>query len=107
MYELPMPDLEPIRQIHVNKVLFQDADLSGETFLVRLPGRQVSARLYRADSRIYNGGDAISSYIYPEAEYSLVDEAGKWFSHISGKELAKHFKTREIARTEGGTKWKR
>ena len=105
-HDVPMPTLQNIKQVSINKVLFVSVDLSKETFTIRIPGTDDHAVLYSDDSRPYNNGEMISSYIFPEAEYDITDQNGALLRRIKGEELSKHFKTREITRKEPDNKWK-
>ena len=105
-YEAPMPFPETIKLVYLNKSLFGEADLTEETFTARIPGTADKVRLFSADSRIYNDGAMISSYIYPEASYCVVDEDGRAIRRITGEKLAGHFKAKDIERKERQDIWK-
>lgn len=92
----PYPQQESVYQIRINQTLFSEVDLSRETFSVRLPGSNDLVRLYSADSRSYNDGKTLSSYIYEEAEYQIESRDGTVLKRMTGDELKERFKSRKV-----------
>lgn len=96
-YDVPLPSQQDIHQIRINQILFgEGTDLAAETFTVRIPGEENYVRLYSDDSRIYNQGDTISTYVYAEADYQLESAEGIITGHITGKVLKGYFKSRKL-----------
>ena len=106
-FEEPLPTLENIRQVSINKTLYRDVDLQKETYTIRLPGTKEYVRLYSADTRSYNDGEMLSTYLYPEAEYCIVDAEDNVLRRVTGTRLSEHFKVKEIERKERSTTWKK
>ncbi len=99
-YIVPLLTSEKVYQIHINQVLFaENTNLENETFTVRIPKSTEYVSLFSDDSRNYGNG-MISSYIYADADYQILNVEGTPIYKISGTNLKDKFKNKEIERTE-------
>lgn len=99
MSDVALPSRQDVFQIRINRILYGDGtDLKQETFTARIPSSEEYVRLCSADSRIFNHGETISTYIYSDADYQLETIDGSIVGQITGDRLKERFKSREIKR---------
>ena len=96
--DAPLPDERNVYQVHLDKALFGTVDFSRETFTARIPGTKEYIRLYSDDSRAYNHGNTISTYLYGEAEYQVQDAEGNLLRRVAGEKAKELFKYRALER---------
>lgn len=102
--DVPLPSEQDVYQIRINSVLYQEMDLRQETYTVRIPGQEMYIRLYSADSRLYNDGKTLSTYVYGDALYQVVDEYGNQLKKLSGDQVKEYFKSREVTKNKSEDK---
>ena len=89
--DVTVPEGDYYTRITVNESLFMKDIKDEDGIAVRLPGTSQVVLLIKDDSRYLNDENMLSSYIYYDLSYPILDTNGEPVRTISGKELAGHF----------------
>ena len=98
--DVKIPEGDFYTRITVDRSLFTDVK-DEEGIVVRLPGQEEKVVLIKDDSRYLNAGTMLSSYIYNDLTYPLIDKSGEIIRQISGQELKTYFEDRTRNRERG------
>lgn len=98
-YKAPDFSKERILKITANQALFHTVDFSAETMTIHIPGTSYVLEIHTADSRSYNNGAMLSTHLYADANYRILDQDGKFLRMTTGAQAAAYFKAKEIVRS--------
>ena len=91
--DVDIPPRDFYTRVTINQALIIN-NRDEEGIIVRIPGQKEVVLLYKEDSRFMNDGRMLSTYLYHDLDYQVIDNDGEQVRSISGHMLAGYFEDR-------------